>query len=377
MHRGPAREEGKIGTERDDSMIFTQLNPGPCRTYLIGDEQSKQAVLVDPVLEHVQEYIKILDQQNLTLSHCIDTHTHADHISGAAALKDHLGCEYVMHANAPARCVTFHLTDGFECHLGNIPVKVLATPGHTKDSITLIFPEGILTGDVLFLDQGGAGRDDLPGGDPGEHWDSLQRILGLPAHLIVYPAHEYRNRQPSSLEQQKERNPVFKPRSRQAYIAYLEGLQLGPADWMKEVVKANYACARDPKSAWIPVDVPACEVKGSLDRGANDQQVAAIPPSEVKRAVESGSPPVILDVRNPAELIGELGQIPGNLNIPVTELANRLSELEHVRGKEIVTVCKSGGRAHTAAQILMQAGFPKVHVMMGGMVAWKQAESSR
>ena len=103
----------------------------------------------------------------------------------------------------------------------------------------------------------------------------------------------------------------------------------------------------------------------------------AIPPSEVKRAVESGSPPVILDVRNPAELISELGQIPGNLNIPVTELANRLSELEHVRGKEIVTVCKSGGRAHTAAQILMQAGFPKVHVMMGGMVAWKQAESSR
>lgn len=356
-------------------MIFTQLNPGACWTYLIADEKSKQAVLVDPVLEHVPDYLKTLDQQKLTLTHVIDTHTHADHISGAAALKDQVGCEYVMHEKAPARCVSFHLTDGFECHLGNVPVKVIATPGHTKDSITLILPDRILTGDVLFLDEGGAGRDDLPGGDAGEHWESLQRIVRLPEHLLVYPAHEYRHRQPSSLKQQIERNPILKPRSKQAYVTYLEGLQLGPADWMKDVLKANYACARDPKAAWVPVDVPACEVKGTLDRGANDQQVAAIPSNVVKQAIASTSPPVILDVRNPAELAGELGQIPGNLNIPVTELAHRLGELEPHREREIVTVCRSGGRAHTAAQILMQAGFPKVHVMVGGMTAWNHAAS--
>ncbi|GJL52485.1 hypothetical protein [Candidatus Nitrospira salsa] len=110
----------------------------------------------------------------LKLTHAIDMHTHADHISGAASLKDQLGCEYVKYANAPARCVTFHLTDGFECHLGNHRVKILTTPGHTQDSITLIFPDRILTGDVLFLDDAGAGRDDLPGGDAGQHWDSLQ-----------------------------------------------------------------------------------------------------------------------------------------------------------------------------------------------------------
>ncbi len=161
-------------------MIFTQLNPGPCRTYLIGDEQSKQAALVDPVLEHVQEYLELLDQQKLTLTHCIDTHTHADHISGAAALKDHLGCEYVMHANAPARCVTFHVTDGFECHLGKITVKVLATPGHTKDSVTLMFPDRILTGDVLFLDDGGAGRiyrGDRSCGYRYNRWDAERQFL--------------------------------------------------------------------------------------------------------------------------------------------------------------------------------------------------------
>ncbi len=355
-------------------MIFEQLNPGSCRTYLIADDQSKQAILVDPVLEHVEDYLKLIDQRKFSLTHVIDTHTHADHLSGGAALKDYLGCEYVMHTNALARCVTFHLTDGFECHLGNVPVKIMATPGHTKDSITLIFSDRILTGDVLFLDDAGAGRDDLTGGDAGEHWDSLQRLLSLPDQLVVYPAHDYRNRQPSSLKEQRARNPVLQPKSKQAYVDYLDNLQLGPADWMKDVLQANYACARDPKAAWIPVDIPACEVKGTLAAGANDLQVAGLPVDQAKQALASSPPPVVVDVRNPEELVGELGHISGVINIPVTQLASRLSELDAMRDQSIITVCKSGGRAHTAAQILMQAGFPKVHVMVGGMQAWKKAQ---
>lgn len=354
-------------------MIFEQLNPHACRTYLLGDEKSREAFLVDPVLEHVEDYLKELDRRTLTLTHVIDTHTHADHLSGGPALKDETGCQYVMHRKAPARCVTLHLTDGFECHLGNIPVKVMTTPGHTKDSVSLEMEDRILTGDVLFLDDAGAGRTDLPGGDPGEHWDSMQRVLGLPDHLIVYPAHEYRGRHPSSLKDQKLRNPNLKPRTQQEYIDYLEGLKLGPADWMKDVLKANYACARDPKAAWIPVDVPACEVKGSLGLGANEQQVAGIPVEEVKLKLGAGTRLFVLDVRDPHELKEELGHIKGVTNIPVAKLAHRLKELEPHRDREIVTICKAGGRAHTAAQILMQAGFPKVHVMMGGMTGWKQA----
>ncbi len=353
-------------------MIFEQLNPHACRTYLIGDEKGREAVLVDPVLEGLDDYLKHLDQKKLRLTHVIDTHTHADHISGGAALKDMTGCEYVMHVKAPARCVTFHLTDGFECHLGNIPVKAIATPGHTKDSLTLVLPDRVLTGDVLFLDDAGAGRTDLPGGNPGEHWDSVQRILGLPEHLIVYPGHEYRHRQPSSLKEQKLRNPNLKRRTKQEYIDYLDALKLGPADWMKDVLKANYACARDPKAAWIPVDVPACEVKGTMDLGTNDQQVAGIPVEEVKRELDAGAGVFLLDVRDPHELKDELGHIRGVTNIPVTTLSHRLSELETYRNREIITVCKSGGRAHTAAQILMQAGFPRVHVMVGGMQAWQK-----
>lgn len=157
------------------------------------------------------------------------------------------------------------------------------------------------------------------------------------------------------------------------YIDYLDGLKLGPAEWMKDVLKANYACARDPKAAWIPMDVPACEVKGTLAQGTNDQLVAGIPPDQVKGALEGDNPPLLLDVRNSEELTGELGHMKGIIHIPVTDLAHRLGEMEGFRDREIVTVCKSGGRAHTAAQILMQAGFPKVHVMTGGMTAWKQA----
>ncbi len=355
-------------------MIFEQLNPSSCRTYLIADEKSQHAILVDPVLEQLEDYLKLLEQRKLSLTHVIDTHTHADHLSGGAALKDVVGCEYVMSTHAPAQCVSFHLTDGFECQIGNISVKIMATPGHTKDSLTLIFPDRLLTGDVLFLDDAGAGRDDLTGGDAGEHWESLQRILSLPEHLIVYPAHDYRNRQPSSLKAQKVRNPVLQPKSKQAYVDYLDGLQLGAADWMQDVLQANYACARDPKAAWIPVDVPACEVKGTIATGANDLHVAGMSVTEVQQALANTTAPVLLDVRHPEELLEELGQIPGAINIPVTQLASRLKELDTMRDQSIITVCKSGGRAHTAAQILMQAGFTKVHVMIGGMLDWKKAK---
>ena len=354
-------------------IIFRQLNPHACRTYLIGTQGSTEVVLIDPVLEHVHDYLALLDQEQWKLTHVIDTHTHADHLSGGAALKDQTDCEYVMHTKAPAHCVSFRIIDGFECHLGEIPVKIMHTPGHTQDSVTLIFPDRLLVGDVLFLDDGGAGRDDLPGGDPGEHWESLQRILTLPEHLVVYPAHEYRNRQPSSLAEQKQRNPFLQPRSKDEYVTFVEDLKLGPADWMKDVLQANYACARDPNAAWIPVDAPACEVKGTLAHGANDLQVATIPAQEVKRRLDEQQPLLLLDVREAQELTGELGHLPGVKHIPIGSLTGRLSALEAFKDADLVTICRSGGRAHSAAQILMQAGFTHVYVLAGGMTAWAKA----
>ena len=352
-----------------------QLNPHACKTYLVGIEGEKEVVLIDPVIEHVNDYVQVIKDQGLTLSIVIDTHTHADHISGGASMKDILDCDYAMHSSSPIKCATFSLVDGFEWELFNqIPVRVMHTPGHTQDSVSLIFPDRVFTGDALFLDDGGAGRDDLPGGDPGAHWETLRKFWGVPEELVVYPAHDYRGREPSALRQQKETNPHLKmsQESKERFVQYLEDLKLGPADWMKDVLKANYACARDPRAAWIPVDSPACEVKGTMDLGANEVGVDSSPPFVLRQKMNSGNPPVLLDVREKEELDGPLGHLDGIVHLPIARLSASLSELDEYKDRELVTVCRSGGRAYTAAQILGVSGFSKVAVLEGGMTEWNR-----
>lgn len=353
-------------------MNIRQLNPNSCWTFLVKKEGSSEVALIDPVLEHVDMYLGLLEKEKLNLTQIIDTHCHADHISASAVLKDHTGCEYLMHEKSLSGCVTSRLQDGQKIVIGGLPATVMSTPGHTRDSICLIFPDQVFVGDTLFLEDAGAGRDDLPGGDPGEHWDSLQRLMGLPGELIVCPAHEYRGRKPSSLENQKAKNPHLKLKSRDSFINYLTELKLGPAEWMKDVLKANYSCARDPKAAWIPVDSAACEIKGTMNLGANEQIVDNIKHNELKSLLSGDKKPVLLDVREAAELEGELGHLAGILHIPVGELSKRLDELKDKREKEIITICKAGGRASTAAQILMQDGFKNVKVLDGGMTIWRQ-----
>ncbi len=354
--------------------LFEQLNPGACKTYLIKPENSKDVVIIDPVIEHLKDYLNLLKDNNYNLKVVIDTHTHADHISGAAALKDITGCEYMMHKEAPSKCVTRRVKEGDKFDIGTISVQVMESHGHTQDSISLILPDRILTGDALFLDDGGAGRDDLPGGDPATHWETLQKFVTvIDEKMIVSPAHDYRNREPSSLATQKKSNPHLKTRTKEEFIQYLEDLKLGPADWMKDVLKANYACARDPNAAWIPVDSPACEVKGTLDIGVNEQQPDIISVHELQLRLEDeeGRKPLLVDVREAHELKGPLGHILGIKHIPITKITSKITELN--KEDELIFGCRSGARAYTAAQIMKQTGFQNVFVLDGGMIAWKKA----
>ncbi len=357
------------------ALIFEQVNPHACRTYLVKAEGTNEAILIDPVLDHVDNYLQLLKRENLQLVAVIDSHTHADHISGAAALKDHMDhCQYIMHEKAPARCVTKRVKDGDQIELLGTPVKVLHSPGHTRDSISLIFPDRLFTGDALFLDDGGAGRDDLPGGDPSKHYDTLKRFFELPDHLVVCPAHEYRDRKPSNLSRQKETNPHLRKATgtKKEFINYLEDLKLGPADWMKDVLKANYACARDPGAVWIPTDSPVCEVKGTLDLGVNAQIVSSISVNELKSRIDAKDAPVMIDVRESHELIGPLGKLDNVRHIPLLKLIQNLDKIKGLKHKEVVIVCRSGGRAHTASQIMQQTGFKKVKVLEGGMLVWRK-----
>jgi glyoxylase-like metal-dependent hydrolase (beta-lactamase superfamily II)/rhodanese-related sulfurtransferase len=353
------------------ALIYEQLNPHACLTYLVVNTDSNEAILIDPLLDHVNDYLETLKDRNLELTHTIDTHTHADHISGAAAIKDYTDCEYLMQERAPARCVTIRVNDGDDIYLLETSIKVIHTPGHTKDAITLVFPDRIFTGDALFLDDGGAGRNDLPGGDPEEHYESLQVLKTLSDNLTVYPAHEYRGREPSSLEKQKLTNEHLKIRSKEEFVQYIEDLKLGPADWMHDVLKSNYACARDPGGVWIPVDSPACEIKGTLEIGVNEQVVNSIKVHQLNNRFKSNQIPILIDVRDKHELTGPLGHLPNIEHIPLPKLISRIDELKDYKDREIVLVCRSGARAHTAAQIMQKDKFSNVLVLEGGMIAWR------
>ncbi|MHC1719737.1 MAG: rhodanese-like domain-containing protein [Clostridiaceae bacterium] len=353
-------------------MLFEQLNPHSCRTYLIADEEKGLAALVDPVIDHFGDYTGLLEKRKLKLKYAIDTHTHADHISACPALTELAGCDYVMHENAPAKCVSFRVKDGDTLALGSLELKIIYTPGHTKDSICIMLKDILLTGDFLFLDDAGGGRDDLPGGDMAEHWHSINILDKLPDSLIVYPAHEYGKRQPSGLGKQRQSNPHLYKRSREEFLSYIGSLGVGPAEWMKDVIKANYACSTDPKAAWIPEDTNACQIMGAVDKAVNELSIDYIKPVELKEKLASGEKDILLlDVRESYELSDSLGHIEGIVNIPVGSLAGRLKELEGSRNKDVVVICRSGSRAATGAHILMKAGFGKVRVLKGGMIAWR------
>lgn len=348
-------------------MNFSQLNLGPCKTYLISDHGL--AMLVDPVLEEVERYLAQLMLDELELKYIVDTHVHADHISGAAALCDRTGADYVMHIDSGCNYANYRVRDGERLELGSISVVVRHTPGHTEDSISLILPDRILTGDFLFIDEGGAGRTDLPGGDAGKHWDSLAALEDLSESLLVYPAHDYHERIVSTLAAERRNNPRLQPRSREDYIQWLDDLRLGPSAWMEDMIKANYACALDPKAAWIPVDEATCEVSGNKSN-INDEKVRTVSAKRVSAELSSDDPPFLLDVRQPDEFIGALGHMPGSALIPIAELPHALDRLEDKKDSPIVTVCHSGGRSKTAAAILTVAGFSNVRSLEGGILSW-------
>jgi glyoxylase-like metal-dependent hydrolase (beta-lactamase superfamily II)/rhodanese-related sulfurtransferase len=354
-------------------MIFRQLNDDACKTYLIADESTGEAVLIDPVIIYSDNYVDMLKKENLKLTYVIDTHTHADHISAGPLLIDATGCEYVMYDKSPVGCVTKRVDDGETMKAAGTEFRFIHTPGHTKDSLSIIAGNHFFTGDFLFLDDGGAGRDDLPGGNPSEHWDSFQKLDGLSDDLVIFPAHDYRDREPSKLGHQKEVNPFLEDRSKSDFIGFINDLKLGPADWMHDVLKANVACTRDPEAAFIPNDSPACEVMGTADPSLENIEVKYIDARMLNDLIEDKPDVMLLDVREPYELNEELGHIDGITNVPVGGLMSHLNKLGDDKGKDIVVICRSGARAGTAAKELTKEGYSNVSVLQNGMIGWRDS----
>lgn len=352
---------------------FESINPHhTCKAYIFGPEGSKAVSLIDPQLDHLDDYIQIITEQGLKLKYIIDTHTHADHISAASALKHRYNAKIIMGEKAPAKCVDIRVKDQEILDFNGIPMKFITTPGHTKDAISLILPGKIFTGDALFLDEGGAGRDDLPGGNSIDHWNTLQKLLTLPENLIVYPAHDYRGRTPSSLAHQKESNPFLKLKTQEKFVEFLNDLILGPADWMKDVLKANYSCTQDPKAAWVPLDSPSCEVMGTIDPSLEKFQVNSISPETLDQKIRFPEKNVLIDVRSKKELEGKIGRLKEAVHIPLSSIMNDVSQLNPFKEKQIITICGSGKRAKIAAKMIKKSGFQDPVFVEGGIKKWKE-----
>jgi uncharacterized NAD(P)/FAD-binding protein YdhS/glyoxylase-like metal-dependent hydrolase (beta-lactamase superfamily II) len=211
-------------------------------TYLIADSHTKDAVLVDPVLEQVDRDLTLLNELGLTLRYCLETHIHADHITGAGKLRQQTGCRVMVPQYASAKSADRTLADREILLVGSVEIEAIATPGHTNSHMAYLVDRiYLLTGDALLIR--GCGRTDFQGGDAGTLYDTVrQRLFTLPDSTLVYPAHDYKGRTVSTIGEEKRLNPRFGDRTREQFITIMNHLGLSYPKKMKEAVPANEYC---------------------------------------------------------------------------------------------------------------------------------------
>lgn len=228
-------------------MLFRQLFEPKTSTYtyLIADTLTREAVLVDPVLEQVERDLKLIRELGLTLCYCLETHVHADHITGTGKLREITECLGIVPENAQVDCADKILKHGEELKLGEIIIKAIATLGHTNSHNSyLINGYRLLTGDSLFIR--GCGRTDFQNGNSGTMYDHItQRLFTLPDETLVYPGHDYRGFTVSTIKEEKLYNPRFLDKNRESFIELMDNLNLPKPKKIVEVVRANQSCGID------------------------------------------------------------------------------------------------------------------------------------
>jgi glyoxylase-like metal-dependent hydrolase (beta-lactamase superfamily II)/rhodanese-related sulfurtransferase len=355
-------------------MAIRELSGGDCKTWLYVAEKTREAVVVDPLLEKAQALLDLLRSEGLKPVLAVDTHVHADHLSGARWLSEKAGIPVGMHESTRVGVVTRRLKEGETLAFGELALTVLHTPGHTTDSLSLAGAGAVATGDFLFLGALGAGRLDLPGGDAASHFRSLAKIADLSGSWEVLPGHDYQGRQRSTLAAERRENPVLSPRGLEQYRAWWEARKLGPADWMKAVVAANLEGRLDAAGVVIPKGVSACASGGTCAPVPvhGDAAMPHLDARDLAKMLAERRDLTLLDCREPEEYGDELGHIAGTVLIPVGAVAERAAEVPS--DKPIVSICRSGKRALRAALALKAAGRKDVWVLTGGMLAWNEAK---
>ena len=350
-------------------LVFRQLfDPqSSTYTYLLGDSSSGEALLIDPVFEHVRRDTALLRELSLRPVATLDTHVHADHVTGAWLHKAGSGSRIMLSEASAAANADRLLKHGDRVWFGGRHVDVRATPGHTNGCLTYVLDDQSMafTGDCLLIR--GCGRTDFQQGSPARLYRSVrEQILSLPPDCLLYPGHDYRGLTVTSVAEEETFNPRLGGAVNEAdFSGYMNNLGLPHPKLMDFAVPANLRCGQpDPTMAlaqdpsWAPL---SCNFSG----------VWEIQPSVLEECIAGGRGDDIqvIDVREPEEFTGGLGHIPGARLLPLAELAARSAEID--KSRPVVTVCRSGARSAQATVLLQKSGFSQVANLAGGMLRWR------
>ncbi|HEX3505821.1 MAG TPA: MBL fold metallo-hydrolase [Xanthobacteraceae bacterium] len=339
-------------------MIFRQLfdSTSGTYTYLLASRPGGEALIIDPVLEKVDRYLQLVRELDLKLVKAVDTHLHADHITGLGALRDRTHCVTVMGEQTHADVVSMRVAEGDRVEIEGVRLDVLYTPGHTDDSYSFLLPDRVFTGDTLLIR--GTGRTDFQNGDPRAQYDSIfNKLLKLPEPTLVFPAHDYKGETVSTIGEEKLFNPRLKVKSMDEYAELMNNLKLPNPKMMDVAVPANMHVGLHQedvaRKGWALTAADAIPLRGRPD-------VA------------------IIDLREKSER-EKHGIVPGSLHSPYKNLQDEigaggmLHELATTSGKRIVFLCAFGERSAMAVQAAQDAGLKTACHIAGGIDAWKRA----
>lgn len=344
-------------------VIFRQLfDPASCTyTYLVGDAASGEAVIVDPVLEHWQRDAALTRELGLRPVATLETHVHADHVTGAWWLKSEFGCATALAAEAGADGADRLLQHCDRIAFGDRHLQARATPGHTRGCMTFVLDDEsfALTGDCLLIR--GTGRTDFQQGDSQAMFRSIHsQIYSLPPECLVYPAHDYRGLTVSSVAEERRFNPrIGEGIGAEDFAGYMKNLNLPHPKLLDVAVASNLRCGRpsDDSAKFLRPDWAPLRFT-----------VAGMWEIEPAAFAESHCSLQLVDVREAEEFSGPLGHIRGAKLIPLQQLSARVGELSSEQ--PIVAVCRSGARSAQAAVLLQKAGFRQVANLSGGILRW-------
>jgi len=334
-------------------MLFRQFfdTTSSTYTYLIANKKGAEACIIDPVLEHIENYLKAIKDLDLKLVKVIDTHVHADHVSGISKLRDKTQCIACMGKSQNAsEIVSMEVSDNEKFKVGDLELRALFTPGHTDDSYCFILNDKIFTGDTLLI--GGTGRTDFQNGNAEDQYNSLFNVvLKLDDSVLVYPAHDYKGETVTTIGFERKTNPRLQVKSKQEYVDLMSSLNLPNPKLMDIVVPKN-------RKHGVPLEIQM------QFNGINVQQLKTMMNQKKVK---------LIDVREDFEIQRD-GLIEKSIQVPYTQIENFFQNIELSQSTDkFVLYCHSGQRTYLALQKLKNSN---IYHLAGGILNWIEAGES-